>query len=727
MYEPNDEGQMTTHDNIVNLHNVNDIQACLSDVNNVYVGRFVEGFNTEFKWGNPYRLKKYKSRKKVLALYEKHIGKNDLLLKSIAELKGKRLGCWCAPHLCHAEILHRLAGNPSPRSKMTETSPAMDASAETCPLLTMKDPQLADELVTKTLKAMNDVLERVSEDVNNTPLIDINTLMPRVPCDVAIPTVDVATPPISPPLEPIPSAHGATTALLTMSVAETNDIYETLLESNSSDDLSHGEISTKSRSPLTDQCLSTKQRLDINWKLNSWRLKHSKSLPSSFLCSPSRETVPGRKFHSAPSSPTRRPRKRISSHPGEFSTLLNTPTPFSYYTQMIGDSSFNEFDEQPYTDATREILEFLAHKVDLLSVSINTIQYNLTKISENFHATLGEKIQGTDTKLEKTISDKFTYLETKFDNYKSSLHQEFEAVKAENLQLKINLENYICEESEREDQIKECLNNLHCPDYIPFKEDLKAKLSEFETRLSECERSRDSHEPETRLRSFSDECRNDPSTHNSTHEDVGVLGDRNYSENASADLPPDDLNDKVHQLEKSLDERFMELSCRVLECEQYSRRECLVISGIPAYIKEDKLDSTVIDILKKLEIYIAPTDISAIHRLGQTRDPRYPARVIVKFVNRKIIDLCHQKKDRLPDLYHELKMNIRFYESLAQLNQESLKLCAWLFSVGKIHDYFLRNGFSKIVIAENDKPVKVPHPQFLRDKFNIPEDIPLRS
>ena len=97
---------------------------------------------------------------------------------------------------------------------------------------------------------------------------------------------------------------------------------------------------------------------------------------------------------------------------------------------MIGDSSFNEFDEQPYTDATRKILEFLAHKVDLLSVSINTIQYNLTKISENFHATLGEKIQGTDTKLEKTISDKFTYLETKFDNYKSSLSKEFEAVKS---------------------------------------------------------------------------------------------------------------------------------------------------------------------------------------------------------------------------------------------------------------------------------------------------------
>ena len=570
-----------------------------------------------------------------------------------------------------------------------------------------------DQQVIHAFHAMNNVLERISLDISD--------------IQVPIPSVDVATP-----------------ALLSMSVAETNDVYETLLESNSSSegkDLSRGEISTTSRFPITDRRSSIKERFEINWKLKSWRLKHSKSLPSSLFCSPSRKTVPERKCHSAPPSPTRRPRERISPHPGEFSTLLNIPTPFSYYSQTIADSSFNEFEDQPYTDGTREILDFLANKVDLLSVSVNTIQYNLTKISENFHVTLDEKIQGTDTKMVKSIEDKFTYLETKFDDYKSSLSKEYAAVKAENLQLRINLENYICEESEREDRIKECLNKPHHPcssDYIPLKEDLEAKISELETRLFEFERSRDSRQPETRLRSFSDECRNDLSTHDSTPGDV--LGDTNDVENTTADdryLNTDDLyiiNDKFKQMEnfinevgQSWDKRCMKLNVRILECEQYSRRECLVISGIPASVKEDNLGPTVIDILKKLEIYISGADISAIHRLGQSKDARYPARVIVKFVNRRIIDLCHQKKEWLPDLHHELKMNIRFYESLAQLNQESLKLCTWLFNAGKIHDYFLRNGFSKIIIAENDKPVKVPHPQFLRDKFDIPEGFPLRS
>lgn len=31
------------------------------------------------------------------------------LMSSIHELKGKRLGCWCAPRSCHGDILSRLA------------------------------------------------------------------------------------------------------------------------------------------------------------------------------------------------------------------------------------------------------------------------------------------------------------------------------------------------------------------------------------------------------------------------------------------------------------------------------------------------------------------------------------------------------------------------------------------------------------------------------------------
>ena len=311
-----------------------------------------------------------------------------------------------------------------------------------------------------------------------------------------------------------------------------------------------------------------------------------------------------------------------------------------------------------------------------------------------------------------TVDEKLLYLENKFDTYTKLLNKENKSMKEENVKLKVKLENYIAEETEREDRIKDCLNN---PDNVPnpctidLKQDIERILAEFDARLAECERrpdtdsdSPDSPQPQARLRSFSDECRNTPQEND----------EYPYFE-------------QVAQFVNQWDTKIREMDIRLLECEQYSRRECVIISGIPENIK-GKLETTVIDILSKLEIKIQSTDISAIHRLGVSYDTRYPARVIVKFVSRKITNLCFERKDWLPDLRNTLKMNIRFYESLAQLNQESLKLCTWLFNAGKIHDHFMRNGYCKIIIAENDKPVKVPHPQFLRDKFDIPEGFPSR-
>ena len=705
--KPHDEGQMTTNGNtlhnIVNLHNVDDVQAWLRDSNNIYVGRFVEGFETEFKWGNPYRVSTYKSREKVVELYEKYIGENRLLLDSIGELKGKVLGCWCAPLHCHAEVLHRLAGNPSPGSKMTETMPAMGASE----LLDV------DQKVRNTLSYMASVMERIDADISDTQL-------------------------------PIPADAG-TPSLLSISTIETKNVYETLLDSRGSleKDLHGSQTSSSSRSSSLERCSTNDsrmilERLEMKRRLKVWRHMHSASLPpSSSLLSVSQKTLPGRKIHTAPSSPTRKPRERSSSVPAESHTVLDTPLPFSYHSPSNSpsnpNSSLNDLENQTVTDGTRRILEFLASKVDLLAVSINTIQYNLLKISETFQITLDEKIQGTDSKLEKAVDAKLLYLENKFDNYKLSLNKEFNAIKAENVSLKVNLENYISEESEREERIRECFNNPHHPcsaDYLPLKEDMEKKLSELEDCLLDFKRRNDdSPHQRTHLRSFSEECRKDNpspdhtppvrSSHDDTFSDEEIHADFNNLNSPEFGT----IDDKLYQMAKIIEARIMELDVRVLECEQYSRRECLVISGVPAAIKGHDLQPTVIDILDKLGIEIVGKDISAIHRLGISKDSRYPARVIVKFINRKILDICHERKDRLPNLQKELGMNIRFFDSLAQQNQESLRLCNWLKGNGLIHDHFLRNGFCKIIVAENDKPIKVPHPALLRDRFDIPKEV----
>ena len=169
-----------------------------------------------------------------------------------------------------------------------------------------------------------------------------------------------------------------------------------------------------------------------------------------------------------------------------------------------------------------------------------------------------------------------------------------------------------------------------------------------------------------------------------------------------------------------LSAQLYELDKRLLECEQYSRRESVIISGIPECVQQGELQDVAIQIFKELDINVEYKDISAIHRLGKPRSSRYPAKVIVLFVNRKHAELCCNRKDRLKGLKSTLKLNLRFYESLATLNQESLRLCESLHKDGLIHEFYLRNGFVKIKTTENDYPVRINHPNVLREKFDLP-------
>ena len=61
------------------------------------------------KWGNPFRIGPDGTREEVIAKYEQYLRGRPDLMATLPELKGKVLGCWCAPKPCHADILARLA------------------------------------------------------------------------------------------------------------------------------------------------------------------------------------------------------------------------------------------------------------------------------------------------------------------------------------------------------------------------------------------------------------------------------------------------------------------------------------------------------------------------------------------------------------------------------------------------------------------------------------------
>jgi Domain of unknown function (DUF4326) len=61
-------------------------------------------------WANPFKVGKDGSREVVVEKYKRYLltERPDLVAR-LPELKGKALGCWCAPDLCHGHVLARLA------------------------------------------------------------------------------------------------------------------------------------------------------------------------------------------------------------------------------------------------------------------------------------------------------------------------------------------------------------------------------------------------------------------------------------------------------------------------------------------------------------------------------------------------------------------------------------------------------------------------------------------
>lgn len=78
---------------------------CKREKFDVYIGR-------PSKWGNPFRLGEHGTRDEVLTLYRKWLMddlRGTLRMEAKAELRGKILGCYCAPKACHGDILMEIA------------------------------------------------------------------------------------------------------------------------------------------------------------------------------------------------------------------------------------------------------------------------------------------------------------------------------------------------------------------------------------------------------------------------------------------------------------------------------------------------------------------------------------------------------------------------------------------------------------------------------------------
>lgn len=107
----------------------------------IYIGRSMPRYPElrAAEWGNPFTARKvppgYANAVQAYQQYRQWIMRQPRLLGRIGELRGKTLGCWCAPpggltgdlhgHTCHGEVLAALA-------RCQITVPEMKPISRTC-------------------------------------------------------------------------------------------------------------------------------------------------------------------------------------------------------------------------------------------------------------------------------------------------------------------------------------------------------------------------------------------------------------------------------------------------------------------------------------------------------------------------------------------------------------------------------------------------------------------
>lgn len=85
------------------MTNESKVVHCKRDLYDVYIGR-------PGPWGNPFAIGRDGDRAQVIDKYRRWLtDQPELVAKARSELRGKTLGCWCAPMACHGDVLTEVA------------------------------------------------------------------------------------------------------------------------------------------------------------------------------------------------------------------------------------------------------------------------------------------------------------------------------------------------------------------------------------------------------------------------------------------------------------------------------------------------------------------------------------------------------------------------------------------------------------------------------------------
>ena len=170
---------------------------------------------------------------------------------------------------------------------------------------------------------------------------------------------------------------------------------------------------------------------------------------------------------------------------------------------------------------------------------------------------------------------------------------------------------------------------------------------------------------------------------------------------------------------KHIDRRTVEIERRLAEQEQYTRRECIEIVGLPEDINGEDLENHVVKTFDAAGVQVKRRDFHAIHRLKNRKI------VIAKLVNRRdAIEILKNKK-KLRHLSNDNKKKLKSQkiyvnESLCRPYRQLLGKCNALFKKEHLNSFYTINRKLKIAYDgdNGEEATVISHVQDLYDIFD---------
>lgn len=181
-----------------------------------------------------------------------------------------------------------------------------------------------------------------------------------------------------------------------------------------------------------------------------------------------------------------------------------------------------------------------------------------------------------------------------------------------------------------------------------------------------------------------------------------------------------DIDEKISKIQSDLEisrnvsnllqEKVICLERKLADQSQYSRRECLEVSGIPVSVTDVNLEEKVLSIFKKIDCEVSNKDIESCHRIGNKKGT-----TIVKLSRRKDVKKILSNKKLLKEDVNMASLNLsedcKLYinESLCPEYRNLWHKCRKLWKRNEISSFWTVNGVVRIKKSSLENVLLITH------------------